>query len=164
MVGLESDEGRVLISGDVSVSPQRTVDGLRLPSFQADVLILESTYGGRLHANRAAEERRLVSAIAQVAGQGGKVLIPAFALGRAQELILILSEFRRRGELSVPVWADGMVRAICAAYAQFPESLPLALQERGAKFFDEHTRPVERPDQRNALIEIIPMPSKSIAN
>lgn len=152
MIGLESDEGRVLISGDVSVSPQRTVDGLRPPSFQPDVLILESTYGGRLHANRAAEERRLVNTIAQVTGQGGKVLIPAFALGRAQELILILSEFRRRGELSVPVWADGMVRAICAAYAQFPEALPLALQERGAMFFDEHTRPVERPDQRNALI------------
>jgi predicted metal-dependent RNase len=45
-----------------------------------------------------------------------------------------------------------MVRAICAAYAQFPEALPLALQERGAMFFDEHTRPVERPDQRDALI------------
>lgn len=152
MIGLESDEGRVLISGDLSVSPQRTVDKLKPPRFQPDVLILESTYGGRLHANRAAEERRLLGMVREVADAGGKVLIPAFALGRAQELILILSEFRKRGELGTPVWVDGMVRAICQTYAQFPDSLPLALQERGAMFFDEHTRPVERPDQRNALV------------
>ncbi len=152
MIGLESDEGRVLISGDVSVSPQRTVDGLKPPPFQPDVLILESTYGGRLHANRAVEERRLANTIAEITGTGGKVLIPAFALGRAQELILILAEFRKRGQLAAPVWVDGMVRAICQAYAQFPELLPLAVQERGALFFDEHTRPVERPDQRNALV------------
>src|SRR5512143_1050021 len=65
MIGLESDEGRVLISGDVSVSPQRTVDGLKPPAFRPDVLVLESTYGGRLHANRATEERRLVERVAQ---------------------------------------------------------------------------------------------------
>ena len=152
MIGLEGEEGRVLISGDVSVSPQRTVDGLKPPPFQPDVLMMESTYGGRLHANRTVEERRLVTTVNEVTGAGGKVLIPAFALGRAQELILILTEFRKRGEHSTPVWVDGMVRAICQAYAQFPESLPLALQERGAMFFDDHTRPVERPDQRNTLI------------
>ncbi len=58
-IALESDEGRVLISGDVSISPQRTVDGMKPPPFRPDVLILESTYGARLHANRAVEERRL---------------------------------------------------------------------------------------------------------
>ncbi|MBI3947132.1 MAG: MBL fold metallo-hydrolase [Armatimonadetes bacterium] len=151
MIGLESDEGRVLVTGDLSLSPQRTVDGARTPAFRPDVVILESTYGGRMHANRAAEERRLADAVAEVIAAGGKVLIPAFALGRAQEVILTLSEFRRRGSLSAPVWADGMVRSICHAYAQFPEVLPLPLQERGARFFDEHTRAVTRPDQRNAL-------------
>jgi len=95
---------------------------MKPPPFRPDVLILESTYGARLHANRAVEERRLVTTIAEVTGAGGKVLIPAFALGRAQEVLLTLSEFRRRGEFpNVPVWVDGMVRAVCQAYTQFPD-------------------------------------------
>ncbi len=153
MVGLESEEGSVLVSGDIAVSPQRTVDGLKPPPLRPHVLILESTYGSRLHANRAAEERRLVDAITSVTAEGGKVLIPAFALGRAQEVLLLLGEFRRRGELSgVTVWADGMVRAICSAYGQFVEALPKALQEGEARFFDEGIRPVEHADQRNSLV------------
>ncbi len=131
MIGLESDEGRLLISGDISISPQRTVDGARPPAFQPDAFIVESTYGGRLHANRAVQERKLVETVARVTAGGGKVLIPAFALGRAQEILLILDEYQRRGELpAVPVWADGMVRAICQAYPSFGEALPLAMQER----------------------------------
>lgn len=153
MVSLQSDEGHVLISGDISISAQRTVDGARIPPIHPDILILESTYGGRLHANRAAQEKQLVKAVSDVVDAGGKVLIPAFALGRAQELLLILGEARRRGEFpAVPVWADGMVRAICQAYSLYPESLPLPLQERGATFFDEHIHPVDSAAQRNALV------------
>ncbi len=153
MIGLESDEGRVLVSGDLSLSPQRTVGAAKLPPFEPDVLILESTYGGRLHANRAVQERRMVEAVREVTAAGGKVLIPAFALGRAQEVLLILSEFQRRGELpAVPVWADGMVRAVCHVYSSFADTLPLALQEQGSNFFQGNTRPVQSGDNRNALI------------
>lgn len=153
MLSLESDEGRILISGDLSISPQRTVDGARPPAFHPDVLLLESTYGGRLHANRAVQERKLVEAVAKVIAEGGKVLIPAFALGRAQEVLLILSEFQRRGELpAVPVWADGMVRAICQAYTSFADLLPLPLQERQAIFFEGSICSVQTAEQRNALV------------
>jgi uncharacterized protein len=153
MLGLESDEGNLLITGDISISPQRTVDGARPPAFRPDLLVVESTYGGRLHANRAVQERKLVESAAEVTAEGGKVLIPAFALGRAQELLLILGEFQRRGELpSVPVWADGMVRAICQAYTSFAEVLPLPLQERGAKFFEGNIRPIKSQAQRQALV------------
>ena len=153
MIGLESPEGRLLISGDISISPQRTVDGARPPAFHPDAFIVESTYGGRLHANRAVQERKLVETVARVTAAGGKVLIPAFALGRAQEVLLILDEYQRRGELpGVPVWADGMVRAICQAYPSFGEALPLALQERGAQFFNANIRPVASAGQRNAII------------
>ncbi|MGE5222950.1 MAG: MBL fold metallo-hydrolase, partial [Omnitrophica WOR_2 bacterium] len=153
MIGLESDEGQVLFSGDISISPQRTVSGAKLPNLNPDVLVLESTYGGRLHANRNTQERRMVEALRQVIEAGGKALIPAFALGRAQEVLLILNEFQRRGELpQVPVWADGMVRAICQAYRGFADILPLALQEQGADFFHGSIRPVQTSEQRNALI------------
>lgn len=153
MIGLESEEGRLLISGDLSISAQRTVDGARLPDFHPDALILESTYGGRLHANRAVQERSLVQTVAQVTAAGGKVLIPAFALGRAQEILLILNEYMQRGELApVPVWVDGMVRAICQAYPLFIETLPLPLQEQNAQFFNSHIRPVQNAEQRNGLV------------
>jgi uncharacterized protein len=153
MIGLESDEGRLLVSGDLSITAQRTVDGARLPDFHPDALILESTYGGRLHANRAVQERNLVETITQVTALGGKVLIPAFALGRAQEILLILNEYMQRGELApVPVWADGMVRAICQAYPLFVETLPLPLQELNAQFFNSRIRPVQNAEQRNSLV------------
>ncbi len=161
MIGIESKEGNILITGDISISPQRTVDGARPPAFHPDIMIVESTYGGKLHANRLVQERKLIETVASVTGQGGKVLIPAFALGRAQEILLILSEFQRRGELPlVPVWADGMVRAICLAYSSFRQTLPLALQEQasgptdlvGGPFFSAHIRPVQTNEQRNALI------------
>jgi len=154
MIGLESDEGRLLISGDISISPQRTVDGAKPPAFHPDAFIVESTYGGRLHANRAVQERKLVETITQVTTAGGKVLIPAFALGRAQEILLILSEYRQRGELAaaIPIWADGMVRAICQVYPSFGDALPLALQEQGAQFFKANIRPVASNDQRNAIL------------
>jgi uncharacterized protein len=170
MIGLESDEGRILISGDISISPQRTVDGARPPAFRPDILVVESTYGGKLHANRSVQERKMLETIAQVTGAGGKVLIPAFALGRAQEVLLILGEYMRRGELpAVPVWADGMVRAICQVYPLFADALPMALQELSSlksgpgeagtartasvnPFFTGPIRPVASNDQRNAIL------------
>ncbi len=153
MIGLESEEGRLLVSGDLSISAQRSVDGARKPDFYPDALILESTYGGRLHANRAVQERKLVEAVAEVTAAGGKVLIPAFALGRAQEILLILNEYMQNGQLApVPVWADGMVRAICQAYPLFGEALPLPLQEQNAQFFNSRIRAVQNAEQRNRLV------------
>ena len=153
MIGLESDEGRLLVTGDLSITAQRTVDGARIPDFHPDALIIESTYGGRLHANRAAQEHNLVETVAQVTALGGKVLIPAFALGRAQEILLILNEYMQRGDLApVPVWGDGMVRAICQAYPLFAEALPLPLQEVNAQFFNSRIRPVQNAEQRNNLV------------
>ena len=154
MIGLAAPEGRILISGDISIDPQRTVDGARPPAFSPDVLILESTYGGRLHANRLAEERRLVETVAAVIENEGKVLIPAFALGRAQEVLLTLGEYQRRGELAgVPVWADGMVRAICQAYSNFPDALPLPLQEQGRPVLQrtDSAHPISRAAQRTDM-------------
>ena len=87
---LTSKEGALFYSGDISVTPQRTVSGISFPRLRPDVLVLESTYGQRLHANHNVEEQRLVEIVAAVAENRGKILIPAFALGRAQEVILIL--------------------------------------------------------------------------
>lgn len=122
MLVLESEEGTLVMSGDLSLSPQRAVKRADTPRIKADALVLESTYGGKLHANRAAEEKRLIEMLKSVVARGGKALIPAFALGRAQEVLQIL--LANRDEIGVPVYADGMVRAVCHAYTRFADWLP----------------------------------------
>ena len=122
MLVLESEEGTLVMSGDVSLSPQRTVQSLQVPRVKADALVLESTYGGKLHANRDAEEKRLIENLKRVTERGGKVLIPAFALGRAQEVVQIILAYH--DQLDIPVYVDGMVRSVCNAYVSFSDILP----------------------------------------
>lgn len=161
MLGFEAPAGRLVISGDVSVAPQRTVLGAALPSLRyPDLLVLESTYGTRLHPNRQAEEQRLALAVAEGIARG-HVLIPAFALGRAQEIILILRAAQRDGLIpEFDIWVDGLVRRVCSAYATIPEALRPGLakqiRDRGQAFFGRTIRPVETPAQRTEIIEGAP--------
>jgi glyoxylase-like metal-dependent hydrolase (beta-lactamase superfamily II) len=64
-LGFVSNEGSLVVSGDISITPQRTVQGAVAPPVKhPDLLVLESTYGARLHPNRQAEELRLAQAVA----------------------------------------------------------------------------------------------------
>lgn len=152
MLVFESAEGTLVMSGDLSLNSQRAVVSARLPRIKADALVLESTYGGRQHANREAEERRLIDKLIQVAERGGKVLIPAFALGRAQEVLQIILAYRDR--FDVPVYADGMVRSVCTAYTGFADHLPPATI-RAAKddhlFFRSRIKPVRSNTHREEI-------------
>ena len=139
-ITLETPEGTLLLAGDYSVDRQQTVEGMSLPKVRPDLVVTESTYGNRLHSNRRQEEERLVQAVAEVVAGGGKALIPAFALGRAQEAILLLLEAQRRGHIPrFPVYADGMVKTVCQVYTRFPEFLAPNLRRQveatGTPFF-----------------------------
>jgi len=127
---LRFDSNTVVYSGDISVSRQKTVDGmLPIDFIKTDVLIIESTYGGKQHPSRKEEERKLALAIAEVIESGGTVLIPSFALGRAQEIILSLRSFMISGVIpEFPVYVDGMVRDICDVYEEFFSDLSVKLQ------------------------------------
>ncbi len=157
-IGLEAADGRLVISGDVSATPQRTILGAAVPApRRPDLLVLESTYGARLHPNRAVEERKLAEAVAAVVERGGHCLIPAFALGRAQEVILILRAAQRDGVIPpFPIAVDGLVRAVCAAYAAIPDALTPALARHvrngGKPFFSSGIQPVESPQQRERVL------------
>ena len=84
-LSLVHPDGHLTVSGDVSMTAHRTITGAVRPSLaEPDLLVLESTYGARMHPNRRAEERRLAAAVASGIERGGHVLIPTFALGRAQ--------------------------------------------------------------------------------
>ena len=83
-----------------------------------DILISESTYGDRLHDNALNAREELRDGIVRALGRGGKVLIPTFALGRAQEIVYHLVQLRDRGEIpSVPVYVDSpMAQAIAGVF------------------------------------------------
>ena len=158
-VGIESSQGRLLVSGDISVTDQLTVTGMLCPRFRADCMVVESTYGDRLHASRQAEERRLVEMVGQVVAGGGKVLFPAFAIGRAQEILLILKRAMAKKQLApLPIHVDGMVRAVCEVYAGHPDWLSGALKRKiervGNPFWgeDEWIRPVRKAEERAAVV------------
>ncbi|MEL6271405.1 MAG: MBL fold metallo-hydrolase, partial [Chloroflexota bacterium] len=153
MITFESPEGVLVMGGDDSVAPQRTVVSAKPPRLRADALVLESTYGGRPHANRPYEERRLVDTIKEVIDGGGKVLIPAFALGRAQEVIQIMHAFR--DEIKAPVYVDGMVRAVCDAYSKFKDILPketLKMAGNRPLFFRDNVKAVKSKQEREEIM------------
>lgn len=154
IIVLEGDDGVLVLSGDLSLSEQRAVINAEIPRVKADVLVMESTYGGRLHANRVAEEKRLIDTLRQIVDRGGIALIPAFALGRSQEVLQII--LAHRDQLDVPVYADGMVRAVCRGYAHFPEALPqntLRMAKDEHLFFRSKIKPVESAAMRDQIIQ-----------
>lgn len=84
---------RVLYTGDYSREEDRHLKAAEIPPFRPDVLIIESTYGVQEHEGRRIREKRFTDRVARIVRGGGRVLMPVFALGRAQELLLILDEF-----------------------------------------------------------------------
>ncbi len=165
MVLLDTPEGRIVVSGDVSVANQHTVRGARVPDLTADLLVLESTYGARRHPDRTEEEQALARKIGEVIVGGGVALVPSFAVGRAQEIILILRAMQRAGAIpEFPIYVDGMVRSVCNVYRhRWPDlSSELgALVDSGMQpFQDKWVRPVKarwrhqipRPDEPSCIV------------
>lgn len=132
---LESKDGTLLMSGDIAVTNQLTVTGMIVPRVTPDLVVIESTYGGKLHSQRALEEQKLIDQTAQVIERKGAILFPAFAVGRAQEVILILSQAMEKGELArAPIYVDGMVRQVCAAYTSYADLLSPWFRKRVKRF------------------------------
>ncbi|MDH4062159.1 MAG: MBL fold metallo-hydrolase [Aquincola sp.] len=105
-VTLASGRERIVFSGDLG----RTND-LLLPGperiARADVLLVEATYGNRLHP-REDVQARLGDIIRHTVQRGGSVLLPSFAVGRAQALLLVLQRLKRAGDIppSLPIFLD----------------------------------------------------------
>ena len=155
---LKSKEGTLFYTGDYSLFPQHTISGLAIPKLRPDVVISEATYGDRLHANRESEEARLIEAVDRIVSDGGKVLIPVFALGRSQEVLLILKKAYHKKQIKkVPVYIDGMVRNINTVF----QNNPLFLKEnlgrkilRGTQvFYDDYYIKVEDDQERKKIVE-----------
>jgi len=93
----KSSKQRVVFSGDLG-APYAPILSAAKPPYRADLLILESTYGDRLHENRRDRRQRLQTAIEQALRDQGTVLIPAFSIGRTQELLYELEDILYRNQ------------------------------------------------------------------
>ena len=121
MIYIESDSGNVLFTGDFTDFDQMTVDGYRLPDdLEIDLLIAESTYGYQniLHTSNIAVEREIfASKVAQCLEEDGSILIPAFAIGRSQEVALVLRSLISEGKLQpFTIYVDGLAQYFCEIY------------------------------------------------
>ncbi len=110
-------EGRsVIYTGDFNLSDTRMHKGASFAE-DIDILITESTYADREHPDRKGEERKLLKNIEKALERGGCALVPAFAVGRAQELLAILYD-KFEG---VDIYLDGMAIKATDIYLRFPE-------------------------------------------
>ncbi len=161
MIRLKTPSGTVLITGDYSVTAQHTVPAIGRPDFQADLVISEATYGQRLHEDRGAAESRLLQQVGEVVDRGGRVLIPAFAVGRAQEVLLILKRALRNGSLpATPVFVDGLVRAVCDVYRSHEtfvsRHLLHEIRRTPHAFYSDAIQPVLRREDRTRVLDTAP--------
>ncbi|MFA6584632.1 MAG: MBL fold metallo-hydrolase, partial [Elusimicrobiaceae bacterium] len=99
-------ERKLVYTGDLGRQNMPLLKDPQNP-FAADTLIMESTYGNRLHEDIANSLTDLKNVILKTVKRGGKIFIPAFALGRVQEIAAALEELHRRGDIGrIPVFVD----------------------------------------------------------
>ncbi|QAU11884.1 beta-CASP ribonuclease aCPSF1 [Halorubrum sp. BOL3-1] len=123
----------VAFSSDIHYEDTRLFNGAVNDFPRVETLVLESTYGGRgdYQTDQDDSEEALKEVINETYEQGGKVVIPAFAVGRSQEIMLVLEEAMREGEIpEMPVHLDGMIWEATAIHTTYPEYLRDDLQDR----------------------------------
>ncbi|KAJ7218082.1 beta-lactamase-like protein [Mycena pura] len=127
---------KILYTGDYSREEDRHLVKAELPPIRPDVLIVESTYGVQSLEGRPEKEHRFTNLVHSIIRRGGHVLLPTFALGRAQELLLILDEYwKKHPDLhNVPIYyASGLARKSMAVYQTYIHTMNSNIRTRFAK-------------------------------
>lgn len=106
-------EKRILFTGDFNVIDTRLVQGTK--PVPCDILFMEGTYAGRNHGPRAEMEKEFLDKIDEVVRRGGIAIIPAFALARSQEILLVLKDS------GYHISFDGMGKKISKIFLKYPK-------------------------------------------
>ena len=124
MLHVETPNKSVLFSGDFDTRDSQLTIGAK--PVKTDVLFVEGTYGGRDHPPKQEENERFIERIVEIIDRGGTALVPAFANGRTQEVVMLLHKYLP--ELDVHV--DGMGKRVAKLQMEHPETLrdPTALE------------------------------------
>jgi len=123
----------VAFSGDIHYDDTRLFNGAVNDFPRVETLVMESTYGGRndYQTDQEDSEQKLTEVINETYENDGKVLIPAFAVGRSQEIMMVLEEAMRTDKIpEMPVHLDGMIWEATAIHTTYPEYLRDELRDR----------------------------------
>ena len=116
---IEAEGKRVLYTGDFNLTDTRLLQGAKMDYGDLDAVMIESTYANEDHTGRPELERRFVDECTEVVEKGGIVLVPAFGVGRAQELACVLAAHH----FEYPVTLDGMAREVSRVMMSYPQFL-----------------------------------------
>jgi|GEM_PF-46662 len=117
----------IIHTGDISVEDQHLLRGLRINELSAAHVVMEGTYSGEpefTRAHRRAAVDEFFDALRDRLADGGSVLIPAFSLGRAQELVAMIADWSERQGILVPIRTVGLVNVLNDISAAHLEFLP----------------------------------------
>ncbi len=118
---IEVSDGRdtLLYSGDINMRSTKLFDPAYDKNLNANVLIIESTYGGKADVFPSDKDvlNKLAASVKETINAGGKVIIPSLAVGRAQEILFTLDDYIRSGIVpKTPVYVDGMIGKVLRIY------------------------------------------------
>ena len=140
-----NDGGRtvtIVFSGDVGPAGAPILRDPHTPT-PADVVVLESTYGDRDHRSLDATRDELLAILKSAQATGGRVVIPAFAVGRTQDLVYHIGEFIRTGKLKhLPVYIDSpMAVSVTNLYARYTD----VYDDRAKELIQQQMKPLSFP-------------------
>lgn len=163
MVHMHIGEGlhNIVYTGDYKFSRTMLLEGATTEFPRVETVITESTYGGPddVMPSRIEAEERLAAIVNQTLERKGKVLIPVPAVGRAQEIMLVLDGYMRRGAMKeAPVFIEGMISEATAIHTAYPEYLGREvrnsiLHDGVNPFQSDYFTIVEHPSVRQGIIE-----------
>jgi KH/beta-lactamase-domain protein len=163
VVHLHVGEGyhNIVYTGDFKYGKTMLLEASARDFPRVETIITEATYSGPndIMPTREEAEERLVAIINETLTRGGKVLIPVPAVGRAQEIMLVLDEYMKRGMLKeAPVFIEGMISEATAIHTAYPEYLSRevrnsVLNEGINPFESDYFTIVEHPSARQSIIE-----------
>jgi putative mRNA 3-end processing factor len=116
---VEAEGKRLLYTGDFNILNTRLLEGAKMDYGDLDAVITESTYANEEHTERKELERRFVDSCTDVVEKDGTVLVPAFGVGRSQELACVLAAHH----FEYPVTIDGMAREVSRVMMNYPQFL-----------------------------------------
>ncbi|MCK4634511.1 MAG: beta-CASP ribonuclease aCPSF1 [Candidatus Aenigmarchaeota archaeon] len=147
----------IVYSGDINFEKSRLFDPAFTQFQRVETLILESTYGGEdsMQPPRKEAEEKLKKIVMDTMKKGGRILIPSFAVGRAQEVMCILSDIPN---FKYPVYLEGMLWDATAIHTTYPEYLNKDLQNmifhRGkSPFTDNIFKRIGSTKERNEILK-----------
>jgi hypothetical protein len=163
MVHLHVGEGlhNVVYTGDYKYSRTMLLEAATTEFPRVETVITESTYGGPddIMPSRVEAEERLTAIVNETLERKSKVLIPVPAVGRAQEIMLVLDGYMRRGMMKeAPVFIEGMISEATAIHTAYPEYLGREvrnsiLHDGVNPFQSDYFTIVEHPSVRQEIVE-----------